>query len=292
VYQKQELLALQQGTQLQQQQQQPPPQQGGLEPPSAQPLQQGWPVGPPTTPSQAEQQQQQPQQDPQQPQPPVQQPQPLVQAARKQRRKQPVPLLNVTSTSLQLGLSGSADVAQPTPAVTPTQPPTGNSSRSPPTEPPSNSQQQQSWAAPTAQQPQVLTIQQQEYRQQPLLNALHVCEAFLKLPALLPQQQGQLSPSERQRVAQLLTHLCQVALQHASDLSFDTRGLAHVLAGLSKLGHRDETLLAELQLAALLAVQDFSSRHAAMLLAAFATMGVRWVWASKQWSLHQGDKSV
>lgn len=91
----------------------------------------------------------------------------------------------------------------------------------------------------------VTPVQQQQ--QQPGLNALHVTGAFQKLPALLPQQPSQLQGSNRRRVGTLITHLSACALRHAQDLTLDPQGLALVLLGLSKLGHRDETLLDALQ---------------------------------------------
>jgi hypothetical protein len=124
------------------------------------------------------------------------------------------------------------------------------------------------------------------------LNALHITEAFTRLPDLLPQPEQQqqplqqpppqqqqppkrLSAVERQRVAALVQFLCQRAQQQAQALSLDTQGLSLVLLGLSKLGHRDGVLLDELQLALLLRLQEASCRHVAVALSAFAALGLR-----------------
>jgi hypothetical protein len=240
VYQKQGLLAL-----LQQQQPEQEQQQEQSTAAYAAVLQ-------PTTPDLQQQQQQPP---------------------RKQRRKQPVPVLSVPTSSLLSGLPTAPDsppaaAAAAAAAAAPRSPASLSSSSSSaaaagtgaPVKPAQQHRQQQ---APDNPQP-------SQQQQQLPLSALHVTEAFRKLPDLLTKHRISLQPPDRQRVSDLISYLSAAALQHAQDLTLDARGVAHVLLGLSKLGHRDGLLFEELQLALLLNIQGLSSRHAAMVLMAFA----------------------
>ncbi|KAF6254516.1 hypothetical protein COO60DRAFT_314958 [Scenedesmus sp. NREL 46B-D3] len=107
------------------------------------------------------------------------------------------------------------------------------------------------------------------------LNHLHVTEAFRRLTHLLPANPTALHPTERARAAALISFLCAQALALAHTLELDPRGIAHVAAAVAKLGHRDEALTAELQLAALLQVDGFVAQHVAMLLGALVGMRAR-----------------
>jgi hypothetical protein len=108
-----------------------------------------------------------------------------------------------------------------------------------------------------------------------VLNYLHVTEAFRRLTQLLPSNPTTLHPTERARAAALIEFLSAQALALAQTLELDPRGIAHVAAAVTKLGHKDEALAAELQTAALLQVEAFSAQHVAMLLGALVSMRAR-----------------
>jgi hypothetical protein len=285
VYQKQGLLALQQQQQQDNEDGEQQPQQQQQQAVSGSPME-----------VDAQQPQQQQQQVPQQTSTQLdtpalqQQQQQAAPATRKQRRKQPVPMLNVSTSSILSGLPGAraepVSPAPPPPAAAAateakSNPAAGGSSgvggssgaSSSASTQPLRRAQDPVKTQPTTQKP-ALPFQQQQ-QQEPDLNALHVTGAFQKLPELLPQQPSQLQGSNRRRVAALITHLSACALGHAQNLALDPQGLAHVLLGLSKLGHRDHRLLDALQVAALVKVQEFSPRDVAMVLMAFAGLGVR-----------------
>ena len=67
---------------------------------------------------------------------------------------------------------------------------------------------------------------------------------------------------------------CTACFAQIYNLEMDARGLAHVAAALAKLGHKDTTLISELQEAAIMLITTFESQHVAMLLSALVGLRV------------------